>query len=207
MFPPSRLYAIVDSGLAERPGAPAVAAQLLGAGVRILQYRHKGPFTRRNWDDCQALAELAAQHGARFFVNDRADVARLCGAAGVHLGQRDISPDAARSVLSGGQLIGFSTHNLEQAREAERMPVDYVAIGPVFPTRTKEEPGPAVGLETVAAVRAAAGRPLVAIGGITLENARAVIDAGADMVAVARDLLAAGDIAARARAFLQRLDA
>lgn len=218
MFPPSRLYAILDTGLIPTPRATKMAAQLLGAGVRLLQYRHKGPFTRRRWEECRAIAELSRQHGAQFLVNDRADVALLCGAAGVHVGQQDLPPEKARRVQSavgrhqsavGGQqsagqlILGYSTHTVEQAREGDRLPVDYLAIGPVFPTRTKEQPDPVVGLETVAAVRAAVSKPLVAIGGITLENARAVLETGADVVAVARDLLAAKDIQTRARQFLE----
>ena len=207
MFPSSRLYAIVDSSWLGSLGAPAVAAQLLRAGVRILQYRHKGPWTRQSWNQCRALAEMAAASGAQFLVNDRADVALLSGAAGVHLGQQDLPPEQARRLM-GSRLIGFSTHSLEQARQGERLgpAVDYLAIGPVFATLTKQNPDPVVGLETVAAVRAAVVRPLVAIGGITLENARAVLDAGADAVAVARDLLANGDIASRARMFLEKLE-
>lgn len=208
MFPTSRLYAIVDSNLLGPLGAPAAAAQLLRAGVRLLQYRHKGPWTRQSWNDCRAIAELARQHAAQFLVNDRADVALLCGAEGVHLGQQDLAPEHARRVLGAAsdRLIGFSTHNLEQAREGDRLPVDYLAIGPVFATLTKQQPGPVVGLETVAAVRAAVKKPLVAIGGITLENARTVLEAGADAVAVARDLLTADSIEARARQFLARLN-
>ncbi len=210
MFPSSRLYAIVDSALAGSRRAPAVAAQLLRAGVRILQYRNKGPFTRQSWNDCRSIAEMAARQEACFLVNDRADVALLCGASGVHLGQEDLPPEQARRLLgpSSGRtaLIGLSTHRVEQARPADGLPVDYLAIGPVFATRTKPGADPVVGLETVAAVRAAVAKPVVAIGGITLENARSVLDAGADAVAVARDLLAAEDIEARARLFLKRLD-
>lgn len=202
----SRLYAIIDGALVPPATAPAVAEQLLRAGVRILQYRNKGPFTRQCWEDCCAIAEVAQQQGAWFLVNDRADVALLCGAAGVHLGQEDLPPEYARRLLGEGKIIGFSTHTVEQARQAERLPVNYLAIGPVFPTTTKEQPDPVVGLETVAAVRAAIKKPIVAIGGITVENARSVIEAGADAVAVVRDLLAAGHVEARARLFLERLN-
>ena len=200
----SRLYAIIDTALAPGP-APLVAEQLLRAGVRILQYRHKGPFTRQSWRECCALAELARSRKARFIVNDRADVALLCGADGVHLGQEDLPAEHARRLLGEGKIIGFSTHTVEQAREADRLPVDYLAIGPVFATTTKQRAEAVVGLETVWAVRAAVRKPLVAIGGITLENAAAVIEAGADAVAVIRDLLVAPDVEARARQFLERL--
>ena len=209
MFSASRLYAILDTRLLESRDVRTVADQLLQAGVRFLQYRHKAPFTRRSWEDCCALAALASRYEARFLVNDRADVALLCGASGVHLGQQDLPPELARRLLGSRRepepLIGFSTHSLEQAREGDRLPVNYLAIGPVFATRTKEQPDPVVGLETVAAVRAAVSKPLVAIGGITLENARAVVEAGADAVAVGRDLLATDNVAQRARQFLDQL--
>jgi thiamine-phosphate pyrophosphorylase len=200
----SRLYAIIDTALAPR-GVPLVAEQLLRAGVRVLQYREKGTFRRQSWRECCALAELARSRNARFIVNDRADVALLCGADGVHLGQEDLPAEQARRLLGEGKIIGFSTHTVQQAREADRLPVDYLAIGPVFATTTKQRADPVVGLETVRAVRAAVRKPLVAIGGITLENAAAVIEAGADAVAVIRDLLVAPDVEARARQFLERL--
>jgi len=200
----SRLYAIIDTALA--PGrAPLVAEQLLRAGVRVLQYRGKGTFRHQSWRECCALAELARSRKARFIVNDRADLALLCGADGVHLGQEDLPAEQARRLLGEGRIIGFSTHTVEQAREADRLPVDYLAIGPVFATTTKQRAEAVVGLETVRAVRAAVRKPLVAIGGITLENAAAVIEAGADAVAVIRDLLVAPDVEARARQFLERL--
>ncbi len=202
MFLASRLYAILDTGLVGNRSVDEIAAQLLEAGVRLLQHRHKGPFTRARWEECCAIAEMARQHRAQFLVNDRADVALLCGAVGVHLGQEDLPPEAARR-MAGEMVLGFSTHNEQQTCAGERLPVDYLAIGPVFPTSTKAQPDPVVGLETVAAVRAAVSKPLVAIGGITLENARAVLDAGADAVAVARDLLTGEDVAARARQFLR----
>ena len=209
MFSPSRLYVILDTRVLGSRDLPAVAAQLLQAGVRFLQYRHKAPFTRRSWEVCRTLAGLASQYEARFLVNDRADVALLCGASGVHLGQQDLPPELGRRLLSSREksepLIGFSTHSLEQARQGDRLPVNYLAIGPVFPTLTKDQPDPVVGPEGVTAVRATVSKPLVAIGGITLENARAVLEAGADAVAVASDLLAADDTAERTRQFLERL--
>ena len=209
MFSASKLYAILDTRLLESRDVRTVADQLLQAGVRFLQYRHKAPFTRRSWEDCCALAELASQYEAGFLINDRTDVALLCGASGVHLGQQDLPPKLARRLLGSrrepGPLIGFSTHSLEQAREGDRLPVNYLAIGPIFPTLTKDQPDPVVGLEAVAAVRRAVSKPLVAIGGITLENARAVVEAGANAVAVGRHLLATGDVAARARQFLDQL--
>ena len=192
-----RLYAIV-SNLAE-------GEALLRAGVKLLQYRHKGAFESRHFDECTRLAETARQAGAMFIVNDRADVAMMCAADGVHVGQEDLPPDAVRKVIGAGKIVGYSTHNEAQVREAVTMPVDYVAIGPVFATTTKENPDPVVGLAGVASARRATDRPLVAIGGITRENAMAVLAAGADSVAVVRDLVAAPDIETSARDFLRRL--
>ncbi len=207
------LYAIIDTSLATSP--VDAARSLLRAGVRILQYRHKGPSRREQWEECRRIADAARACGAIFMVNDRADLAALCGASGVHLGQRDLPAVKARQLLGPDAIIGLSTHSLAQAMAADSEPVDYLAIGPVFPTSSKERPDPVVGLETVRAVRAAmeerhagvpaARKPLVAIGGITLHNARDVLEAGADAVAVIRDLLAVPDIEARAREFLREL--
>lgn len=198
-----RLYAIMDSLLVPPGGAVEVTEALLRAGVRLLQYRHKGPFSRRHWEECRRLAEMAREAGAIFIVNDRADMALLAGADGVHLGQDDLRPEAARRILGDLKLIGFSTHNQAQAREAQDLPVDYVAIGPVLPTVTKEHPDPVIGLEGVFAARRVTTKPLVAIGGLTRQNAKQALDAGADAVAVARDLLSAPDVEERAREFLK----
>jgi thiamine-phosphate pyrophosphorylase len=197
------LYAIVDTRLAASPGQ--AAGVLFRAGVRILQYRHKGPIRREHWEECCRIAAQAREAGALFLVNDRADLALISGAAGVHLGQDDVPPQKARRLLGADAIIGVSTHSPDQARQAEALPVDYVAIGPVFPTSSKERPDPVVGLDTVRAVRAIISKPLVAIGGITLQNARDAIEAGADAVAVIRDLLAAPDLEARARLYVQAL--
>jgi thiamine-phosphate pyrophosphorylase len=137
--------------------------------------------------------------GGVLVVNDRPDVAVLAGADGVHLGQEDLSPRDARRALAAGALVGLSTHDDLQVEAAAGEPVDYVAIGPVFPTGTKADARPAVGLEGVRSARARTRLPLVAIGGITAENGRAVIDAGADGIAVLSALLADGDVEAAVR--------
>ena len=201
-FAEAPLYAILDTSV--RPELPCqdILEALLRAGVRVVQYRHKEKFRQIHFEECCALARRTHESGGRFFVNDRADVARLCGADGVHLGQEDLPPEKARLFLGEGLEIGYSTHGLEQAQLALRAPVDYIAIGPIFPTSTKKNPDPVVGLEMVRKVRSLTAKPLVAIGGITLENAPAVLQAGANAVAVIRDLLAAPDIEARAGEFL-----
>jgi thiamine-phosphate pyrophosphorylase len=151
---------------------------------------------------------ISAPAGAQLIVNDRADVARLAGAAGVHLGQADLSPDAARRVVGPDRMVGLSTHTIAQLDAAVREPVDYVAIGPVFGTASKATGYDAIGLAMVeqAAARAhARGLHVVAIGGITLERAADVVRAGADAVAVISDLLRTGDPRARVREYLERL--
>jgi thiamine-phosphate pyrophosphorylase len=207
LFHSAPLYAILDTAARPDLAPRAVLDALLRAGVRAVQYRHKGVLNEARWEECAALARRTAESGGCFFVNDRADVARLCGAAGVHVGQDDLPPEKVRLFAGREMLIGYSTHSLEQAARALRLPIDYIAVGPVFPTSTKPDPDPVVGLELIRQVRALTTKPLVAIGGITLENARQVLDAGASAVAVIRDLLAARDIEARARQFLAALKA
>ena len=171
----------------------------------MIQYRHKASFRRENFDQCHSLARQVHQAGGLFIVNDRADVAALCGADGVHLGQMDLPAAKARQFLGEGSIIGHSTHTSEQAALAERLPVDYIAIGPVFPTRTKQHPDPVVGLAVVSEVRKLTTKPLVAIGGITLDNAPAVLRAGADAVAVISDLLRDSHVEQRVRQFLSAM--
>ena len=155
-----------------------------------------------------AVVQLARRHQARVIINDRADIARLADADGVHVGQDDLSPFAVRAIAGAETIIGLSTHTVEQVDQAVRAPIAYVAIGPVFGTATKATGYEPIGLDMVraAAQRATArGLPLVAIGGITLENAASVLDSGASSVAVISDLLGTGDPEARVRAFVERL--
>ena len=204
-FHQAPLYAILDTALQSDLSPAALAGALLRAGVRVIQYRHKASFRRANFDECCALAELVHKAGGVFIVNDRADVAALCHANGVHLGQEDLPPEKARRFLGQGRIIGYSTHNRAQAELAARLPVDYIAIGPVFPTKTKKDPDPVVGMAFISEVRRITEKPLVAIGGITLDNAPSVLQAGADAVAVASDLLRDSNIEGRVREFLSSL--
>lgn len=199
MFPP--VYAIVDSELAgER--ALRVSEELVEAGVELLQYRDKAATPRRLFEICSALASRLRGR-AKFIVNDRADIAALCDAGGVHVGQEDLGVEDARAVCGESRWVGISTHNLEQLRDALRTSADYVAVGPVFATTTKKNPDPVVGLEFVGQARAMTRKPIVAIGGISVENAESVYRAGADSVAVIRDLMAAGKPAERAAEYLR----
>jgi thiamine-phosphate pyrophosphorylase len=203
------LYPILDvAACAARGIAPLdLLAIWLDAGVRIVQLRAKTMASGAMLTLADAMGERCRAADAAFIVNDRVDVARMTGAAGVHVGQDDLPPADARRLMGDGMIVGCSTHNEEQLTAALAQPVSYVAIGPVFATVTKANPDPAVGLEMIARASAAAhdaGRPLVAIGGITLATAREVIDAGADAIAVIGDLLV-GDPAARVLDYLQAL--
>lgn len=192
-------YPILDTETAARHGIDPVnaAARILEGGAGILQLRHKGFFSRRIFEQAREIAALCRQAGARFVMNDRADIARLLGVA-LHLGQDDLSPADARRVVGEGPWIGLSTHNERQLREADAQPVDYLALGPIFGTRSKANPDPVVGLAEILRLRALTTRPLVAIGGITRANARSVLEAGADSVAVIGDLFPEdGNIRAR----------
>jgi thiamine-phosphate pyrophosphorylase len=193
------LYPIVDAGaLGPRPVAEAVAALARG-GARIVQLRVKDGPDRRLLALAAEARAAAHAGGALLVVNDRPDVARIVGADGVHVGQDDLDPRSVRALLPPGAIVGFSTHTLEQLAAAASEPVDYVAVGPVFATRSKAAPDPVVGLETVRRARALTSRPLVAIGGITQGNARSVVAAGADGVAVISALLSQADLEDAAR--------
>ncbi|HLH29661.1 MAG TPA: thiamine phosphate synthase [Terriglobia bacterium] len=195
MTPLPRLYAIADAAF----GDPVQLAEALFAGgARLVQIRNKKAGARELLQQVERVLALAPP-GAQVIVNDRADVALLAGTSGVHLGQTDLPPFEARRILGPDRIVGFSTHNLQQALEADTMPVDYIAFGPIFPTSTKENPDPVVGLEMLADICRAVHKPVVAIGGITLETAPSVLKAGASSIAVIRDLLDSADVARRVR--------
>ncbi len=202
------LYAIVDSRTAMAQGwsVPDLAAACLAGGVRWLQVRGAGVATETLVRWCDEIVPMAARTGAAVIVNDRVDVARMCGAHGVHLGQHDLPVGAARRQLGREAIVGLSTHSAEERADAWSQPLTYVAVGPVFATPTKATGHAPVGLDAVrdAAARRPA-RPVVAIGGITLERAPAVVAAGAAAVAVIGDLLAGDDPAARVRAYVDAL--
>lgn len=180
----------------------------MDGGATLLQIRAKRAASRAFLADADIVVSRAAQAGALVIINDRADVARLCGATGVHVGQDDLSPADVRVVIGAGALVGLSTHTPEQLAAAVQQPVDYVAIGPVFASATKDTGYAAVGLDLVRRAVDMANPvqlPVVAIGGITLERAHEVLAAGASSVAVVADLFATNDPANRVRAYLDRL--
>jgi len=184
-----RVYPLTDVRLSGLSHAEQVRLLSLG-GASLIQLREKHLPVLEFYEQAKAAMELAAASGVQLIVNDRVDLALAIGAHGVHLGQDDMPPEAARRLLRPEVIIGYSTHNVEQALAALTQPVDYIAIGPIFKTATKTDTSPVLGLDGLRAVRAAAGNvPLVAIGGITQVNAREVIEAGADSVAVISALL------------------
>ncbi|HEV2423482.1 MAG TPA: thiamine phosphate synthase [Terriglobia bacterium] len=203
--PLPRLYAILDTDRLQGRPLELVCETLLAAGVRWFQYRDKQGTSRRIFEAATSLLPVIHAAGGRLIVNDRADVALVSGADGVHLGRDDLTVEEARRVLKPGQIVGWSTHNMEQLRQADASRADYLAFGPIFATGSKQRPDPVVGLDGLARARQATSKPLVAIGGIAVENARAVIEHGADAVAVIAGLLSAPDLAARAREFLEVL--
>lgn len=185
----ARVYPIADTEiLAHRGFEPAgFVAALLDGGARLVQFRHKLAYTRKSFEQLEEIAALCRAAGAQLIVNDRADFAAICD-AGLHVGQDDMPPALVRRVM-GGRMLGLSTHTEAQIRAAAGEPVDYIALGPIYRTDSKRNAAPEVGVQNLKAWRRLVARPLVAIGGITLENARAVLDAGADCVAVIGALL------------------
>jgi len=200
-----RLYPITDRKISGLSHAEQVA-RLAAGGATLIQLRDKHASPREFYREAEAALRVARGHGVRLIINDRADIALAVGADGVHLGQDDLPPEAARRLLGSAAIIGYSTHNLAQAQAAALVAIDYLAIGPIFATGTKENPDPVIGLDGLRRVREQLDPrlPLVAIGGITVANHRAVIEAGADTVAAINALLAAPDlIAARTANFFR----
>jgi len=204
VFP--RLYAIIDPTLLAISELD-LAAALAGSGVELIQYRNKTASSRHYFEISRQLSSALGPRGVRLIVNDRADIALLAGAGGVHVGQEDLGVEEARAICGGfdgkDRWVGVSTHTLAQLAAADRTSADYIAFGPVFTTATKKNPDPVVGTDLLRQARRMTKKPLVAIGGITLERAAEVYRAGADSLAVIRDLICAPDPGARARQFLR----
>jgi thiamine-phosphate pyrophosphorylase len=184
-----RLYAIVDaSHFSDTAALCAHAEGLVSGGVRLWQYRNKSGNARQMLEQARELKRIAGD-SVKLIMNDRADLCLAAGFQGVHVGQDDLSAEAARKVIGEGLWLGVSTHNSAQVAEADKTSADYIAVGPVFPTASKAKPDPVIGLEGVRKAKALTRKPLVAIGGITRVNCRSVMEAGADAVAVISDLL------------------
>ena len=184
-------YPIIDTGcLARMSIEPATVARALAdGGVGIAQFRHKGPYSRAVFEQAEEVAAILRAAEILLVVNDRADIALLLAAAGVHVGQDDLEVFKVRALVGDAAAIGLSTHNEDQLRAGSRTGADYLAIGPIFQTASKENPDPLVGVSRLQRLRSLSAKPLAAIGGIQLTNARQVLAAGADSVAVISDLV------------------
>ena len=203
-FFPSRLYPIVDTLGDPKRSHVDLAQAMLAAGAPLLQLRAKELPTRPFVEIARALKALTDGARAQLIINDRADIALLIDAAGVHLGQDDLPPTAARQILGPSRIIGFSTHNLQQAEAAARAGVaDYIGFGPIYSTTSKQRPDPVQGLEGLRAARSRVALPIVAIGGITAATMPEVLAAGADAVAMIGAIVRAADVEATVRSLLQ----
>ena len=200
VFP--RLYVIMDASLI-KTSEMAFAEMLAESGVALVQIRNKKASSRDFLQISTQLSAFFKRQGVRLIVNDRPDLALLADAGGVHVGQDDVEVEVARQVCGSDRWVGISTHSMEQVQRAAAGSADYIAIGPIFPTSTKASPEPVVGVECIRAAHRLTLKPLVAIGGITLDRVPEVFRAGADSVAVAQDLLCAPDPKRRAQEFLQ----
>lgn len=183
-----------------------MAGQLIDGGARWIQLRNKIATSRELLTQAVCVVRLARAKRTKIIINDRADVAWLAHAHGVHVGQSDLNVRQVRKILGPQKIVGVSTHNLVQALAAAKTTASYIAVGPIFPTQTKLQADPVVGLLALKEIRQRVSKPIVAIGGIKLENARDVIAAGADAVAVIRDVLQAKDIAKRTQEFIRILE-
>jgi thiamine-phosphate pyrophosphorylase len=200
LFP--ALYAILDAAPAQPLNSlVSLANKFADAGVQLIQLRAKH-MPARHFQEIAAALIAAAPKKVRIILNDRPDIASITNAAGVHVGQEDLPAEAARKICPIPQWVGISTHNLEQLRAANETSADYIAVGPIYRTTTKENPDPVVGLDLIRAARKLTRKPLVAIGGITINSAAEVFRAGADSVAIISDLINAPDPSQRAREYL-----
>jgi len=208
-----KLYAITDCQLSNCTHEEIVQMMLAG-GARLIQLRDKDASAKELLDAARKCLPLTRAAGAMLILNDRVDVALTADTDGVHLGQEDLAVEEAREILGAEKIIGVSTHSLDQFRDALKTTANYIAVGPIFPTKTKENPAPVVGLELLREAKKLADRPIVAIGGITIENAPEVLTAGADSLAVIsalypfadiNDFFTKPDVAGRVSAFLKAL--
>ncbi len=199
------LYAIIDTSYAPLEGLEKTASLIIEGGAKILQLRSKGKGAGQVLEACRKLRRITLDNGAIFIVNDRVDIAVACGADGVHLGQEDIPLGDARSLLGASAIIGVSTHNTKEAKEAEASGADYISFGPVFPTKTKADAQSPKGLEGLKEIRKAVRLPIVAIGGVTEERLMDVLNSGADGAAIISDILASGDIRLKVSSIVSKI--
>ena len=201
----SGLYVILDpSVLSSRPLGDVLKAAADG-GASIFQYRNKQASMKEAYAEALVLRKAATELGVTFIVNDRCDLALAVDADGVHLGQDDLPYEDARAIMGPGKLIGLSTHNAGQVKEAERLKPDYIGFGPIFQPGSKQDHDPIVGIEGLQAVRRSTSLPIVAIGGIQVDHVRSLRQAGADGIAVISAVLKAQDVQETVKEFIARL--
>jgi thiamine-phosphate pyrophosphorylase len=184
-----KIYPITDAKISNLTHVQQVKL-FIKAGARFIQLREKYATSAEFYEQAKLSIETAKKHKVKIIINDRVDIALTSGADGVHLGQNDLPPKYARKILGENSIIGYSTHTIDQAIEASKLPIDYLAFGPIFPTTSKENPEYTVGTDEIIKVREAIGEfPLVAIGGINLDNFQTVFESGADSIALISELL------------------
>jgi len=198
------IYAITDKRISGRSTHLDIVRELASGGATLIQVRDKETPVADLLADLGNCVDFAERRGILLLVNDRCDLALSCNASGVHLGQEDLPPEAARRIMGKKSIIGFSTHTVGQAGRAQQMPVDYIGFGPVYPTRTKQDTSPVAGLRELRGACGASSKPVVAIGGIGLSTVRDVLEAGASSAAVISALMGAASIAGRMEEFLKR---
>jgi len=196
------IYPITDKRLSGRQSHLAIVRELVRGGAVLVQVRDKETPAAELLTDLCRCAEYCGKHGVLLLVNDRCDLVLSCGAGGVHLGQDDLPPAAARAVLPRNRVIGFSTHTLAQVRRSNSLPIDYIGFGPVYATKTKGKTSPVVGITGLQRACEESRRPVVAIGGIGQERIAEVLRAGASSVAVISALMKAENIARRMQELL-----
>lgn len=203
-FQPPPIYPITDKKLARKPTHISILKELVRGGAQLVQIRDKSTPLNELLADVRQCVEFARKKGVVLILNDRCDLVLSSGAMGIHLGQNDLPPTAARAILETNHVIGFSTHSLRQVRESIGLPIQYIGFGPIFGTSTKQNASPVVGLRRLANACKASAVPVIAIGGIGLEQVRPALDAGAASIAVISALMSAKDLARQMELFLER---
>jgi thiamine-phosphate pyrophosphorylase len=200
----SPIYPITDKKLAHKTSHLSILRELIRGGARIVQLRDKSTPISELLEDLKRCVEFAADRGVTLVVNDRCDLVLASDARGVHLGQDDLPPEAARAILGHEKIIGLSTHSIAQVKRSAHLPIQYIGFGPVYATSTKENPGRAVGLQGLVRACRASSVPVVAIGGIGLDQIGEVLQAGAASVAVISALMSAKNLARRMEVLLEK---
>lgn len=200
------LYPIIDSFLTPAADIEKTATDIMDGGAKILQLRAKKLSSKEFLETARIIRKITKDRGAVFIVNDRVDIALLTDADGVHLGQNDLPVREARRLLGNDKIIGYSTHNMREARVAKKLPVDYISFGPIFPTKTKEDAQTPKGIKGLSEVRKAVNIPIVAIGGITETNLIYVLKEGADSAAMISEILTEKDISKKVNRLISVAD-